>query len=38
MGRRSEAAAHYQKLQREFKATKRKVSAETDQVYREIMA
>ncbi len=38
MGRRSEAAAHYQKIQREFKALKLSVSPETEQVYQEIMS
>ncbi len=38
MGRRSEAAAHYQRLQREFKAARRKVSAETEDLYRSIMS
>ena len=38
MGRRSEAAAHYQKMQREFKALKCQISEETEQVYQEIMS
>ncbi len=38
MGRRSEAAAHFQRLQREFKAARRKLSPETEEVYRAIMA
>jgi len=38
MGRRGEAAAHYQRLQREFKAARRKVSPETEAVYRSIIA
>ncbi len=38
LGRRSEAAAHFQKIQREFHALKREVSDETQLVYQAIMA
>lgn len=38
MGRRSEAAAHYQKVQREFKSHRLDVSAETEKVYQAIMS
>jgi DNA-binding SARP family transcriptional activator len=38
LGRRSEAAAHFQKVQREFHAQKREVSVDTQDVYQAIMA
>ncbi len=38
MGRRSEAAAHYQNMLAGFKALKRKPSTETEKVYQEIMS
>ncbi|MFC1960011.1 BTAD domain-containing putative transcriptional regulator [Chloroflexota bacterium] len=38
MGRRSEAAAHYQKMQREFSARRQTVSEETESIYQQIMS
>jgi DNA-binding SARP family transcriptional activator len=38
MGRRSEAAAHYQKLVEEFKKENREPSPETQAIYQEIMS
>jgi DNA-binding SARP family transcriptional activator len=38
MGRRSEAAAHYQRLVEEFKKEGREPSADTSDVYKEIMS